>query len=364
MVKRRRHNEEFKREAVRLVTEEGYSSAEAARSLGIPPNLLRTWHRKYAPEENGDSTRNAADEEELRRLREENRRLRREREILTKRRPAVGGLKPLRGLCERKELRFAFIREHQGQWRLITYRLPPVSSLISRRLSLLVRGVAGFAERVLRLAESFARRPRAASRGPGGGTEIDSRRATQGFVWLAADAPGVAGSGTGGVREHGGQADEKERSSGHDGAEVSADDGFEPRASGGGKHVESGVSPGTTEPGVGQRHHVHPDARGLVVPGVRAGSVLAEGRGLVDVTSDDAGIGARRPADGAVASLSGRRIAAPFGSRQPVRQRRVPATAEETRHHLQHEQGRPPTSKGGRRLGRGSREIGTATTTR
>ncbi len=84
MVKRRRHSEEFKREAVGLVTDQGYSTAEAARSLGIHPNLLRTWRRKYAPEENGDSAMSEADQEELRRLREENRRLRMEREILKK----------------------------------------------------------------------------------------------------------------------------------------------------------------------------------------------------------------------------------------------------------------------------------------
>ena len=84
MSKRRRHSEAFKREAVGLVTEQGYSTVEAARSLGIHPNLLRTWRRKYASEENGDSAMSAGDQEELRRLREENRRLRMEREILKK----------------------------------------------------------------------------------------------------------------------------------------------------------------------------------------------------------------------------------------------------------------------------------------
>ncbi len=34
MSKKRRYTEEFKREAVKLVTEQGYSLTEAARSLG------------------------------------------------------------------------------------------------------------------------------------------------------------------------------------------------------------------------------------------------------------------------------------------------------------------------------------------
>jgi transposase len=37
---RKNHTEEFRREAVRLVTEEGYKIAEAARSLGINANML------------------------------------------------------------------------------------------------------------------------------------------------------------------------------------------------------------------------------------------------------------------------------------------------------------------------------------
>ncbi len=39
---RRTFTPEFKAEAVKLVTEQGYSVAEAARSLGIRENLLRS----------------------------------------------------------------------------------------------------------------------------------------------------------------------------------------------------------------------------------------------------------------------------------------------------------------------------------
>ena len=50
--KRRVYTPEFKAEAVKLVTEQGYSIAEAARSLGIHETLLRCW--KQAREAQGD----------------------------------------------------------------------------------------------------------------------------------------------------------------------------------------------------------------------------------------------------------------------------------------------------------------------
>lgn len=84
--KRRTYTKEFKIEAVKLVTEEGYRLAEAAENLGIHANLLSTWKRKYGTEQgtthNGDL--NGEERKELRRLREENRRLRMERDILKK----------------------------------------------------------------------------------------------------------------------------------------------------------------------------------------------------------------------------------------------------------------------------------------
>jgi transposase len=88
MAKERRcYTSEFKTEAVKLVTEQGYSVAEAARSLGIHDTLLRSW--KQALEAQGDQAfpgqgKLPAIEEELRRLRTENKRLRAERDILKK----------------------------------------------------------------------------------------------------------------------------------------------------------------------------------------------------------------------------------------------------------------------------------------
>jgi len=88
MAKRRRtYTREFKVEAVKLVTDKGYSVAEAARSLGIGETLLRSWKQALSSE--GDQAfpgkgHLPAVEEELRRLRAENQRLRMEREILKK----------------------------------------------------------------------------------------------------------------------------------------------------------------------------------------------------------------------------------------------------------------------------------------
>ena len=84
MTKRRRHSEDFKREAVKLVTDQGYSLADAARSLGLDASLLRSWRQKYAPEQEGAPAMTESEQEELGRLREENRRLRMERDILKK----------------------------------------------------------------------------------------------------------------------------------------------------------------------------------------------------------------------------------------------------------------------------------------
>ena len=85
--KRRKYTREFKIEAVGLVTKEGYSLAEAAESLGVSANSLRTWKKAFEQEGNnafpGNGKLSPADEE-VRRLLEENRRLRMERDILKK----------------------------------------------------------------------------------------------------------------------------------------------------------------------------------------------------------------------------------------------------------------------------------------
>ena len=82
----RRFSEEFKRDAVRLVVEEGYTFKAAAAAVGVGDQSLRAWHAKYAP-----PRQPCGEHATLEELRQENQRLRRElrraeleREILKK----------------------------------------------------------------------------------------------------------------------------------------------------------------------------------------------------------------------------------------------------------------------------------------
>src|SRR5947209_289420 len=91
---RRIYTPEFKVEAVKLVTEQGYSVAEAARSLGLNENHLRS--RKRARDATGARAfpgpgKPSPFEEENRRLRAENRRLVAGRGVLKKRRRSSPG---------------------------------------------------------------------------------------------------------------------------------------------------------------------------------------------------------------------------------------------------------------------------------
>ena len=84
---RKSYSAEFKQEAVRLVTEEGYKVSEAARSLDINANMLRRWVqdvRDGAESAFPGKGNLSPEQEELHRLREENKRLRMEKDILKK----------------------------------------------------------------------------------------------------------------------------------------------------------------------------------------------------------------------------------------------------------------------------------------
>lgn len=84
--KRQSYSAEFKRDAVRLVVEEGYSFKAACEAVGVCDATLRAWHAKLAPppEPCGE---NATVEElraELVRVRKQLKRAELEREILKK----------------------------------------------------------------------------------------------------------------------------------------------------------------------------------------------------------------------------------------------------------------------------------------
>jgi transposase-like protein len=55
MAKRKRYLEEFKQEAVKLVTERGLSCNQVAHDLGIYPDTLRYWLQKQASHSNTPS---------------------------------------------------------------------------------------------------------------------------------------------------------------------------------------------------------------------------------------------------------------------------------------------------------------------
>jgi transposase len=66
-----------------MVEDQGYTTTQAARELGINQNLLRTWRKKYGKA--AASSGLSEDEQvELERLRKEVGRLRMERDILKK----------------------------------------------------------------------------------------------------------------------------------------------------------------------------------------------------------------------------------------------------------------------------------------
>ena len=80
---RRRFDDDFKAQAVRLVLDEGKSVGAVARDLDLTETALRDWvQRARANRTRGRTGFTTAEREELTQLRKENRQLRLEREIL------------------------------------------------------------------------------------------------------------------------------------------------------------------------------------------------------------------------------------------------------------------------------------------
>jgi transposase len=82
-VSSKRYTDEFKIEAVRQVTERGFSAAEVARRLGITPHSLYAWLKKFGKP---DVVKRTEQDQsvEVRRLKAELRRVTEERDILKK----------------------------------------------------------------------------------------------------------------------------------------------------------------------------------------------------------------------------------------------------------------------------------------
>lgn len=82
----RRFSEDFKRDAVRLITEEHYSFKAAATAVGVSEKSMRDWHAKFAPPPSpcGEDATVEELRQENQRLRQQLRRAELEREILKK----------------------------------------------------------------------------------------------------------------------------------------------------------------------------------------------------------------------------------------------------------------------------------------
>ena len=83
----RKYDPEFKREAVRLIIEEGMGIREVERNLGITYGVLKGWVQKYRDHQDAAFIGRIdpqSPQAEIKRLRTENERLQRVRDILKK----------------------------------------------------------------------------------------------------------------------------------------------------------------------------------------------------------------------------------------------------------------------------------------
>jgi transposase len=105
---RRRYSDEFKADAVSLVTEQGYAVSEAARRLGVDRSLLDRWCCKHRQQDSGiPGWKEDGRDAEIKKLREEVRNLQIEKDILKE----GGGL-----LRQRVELRYQFIESEKATY--------------------------------------------------------------------------------------------------------------------------------------------------------------------------------------------------------------------------------------------------------
>jgi transposase len=85
-LKQRSYTDDFRRDVVRLITEEDYSIPAAARACGVSDQTVRNWYSRFAPvpEPAGDEATVEELRAEVRRLRQQLRRAELERTILEK----------------------------------------------------------------------------------------------------------------------------------------------------------------------------------------------------------------------------------------------------------------------------------------
>lgn len=80
-----RYEEEFKKDAVKQVVEKEYGIADTAQRLGVHPDSLRNWIKKYkTPEAEVQAKISEDASKEIKRLQKELKRVTEERDILKK----------------------------------------------------------------------------------------------------------------------------------------------------------------------------------------------------------------------------------------------------------------------------------------
>lgn len=86
MTKRKQYSKEFKLDAINLVLEQGYTRAEAAKSLEINLSQLGRWIKEFREDSDGQAFRGngklTPEQEEIRKLRAQVKQLELEKRIL------------------------------------------------------------------------------------------------------------------------------------------------------------------------------------------------------------------------------------------------------------------------------------------
>ncbi|MCK6879991.1 IS3 family transposase [Enterobacter bugandensis] len=107
-----RFTPEFKEEAVRQITERGYSVAEVSDRLGVSAHSLYKWLRAFKPDNSEQHARDLMEaKSEILKLRAQLKRTEEERDILKKGRAV---------LCKGARLKYRFINEHRTVWGVMT----------------------------------------------------------------------------------------------------------------------------------------------------------------------------------------------------------------------------------------------------
>ncbi|MGE6223036.1 IS3 family transposase [Aeromonas media] len=107
-----RFTPEFKEEAVRQITERGYSVAEVSDRLGVSAHSLYKWLRSIKPDNKEQHARDLLEaKSEILKLRAQLKRTEEDRDILKKGRAV---------LCKGARLKYRFINEHRSVWRVMT----------------------------------------------------------------------------------------------------------------------------------------------------------------------------------------------------------------------------------------------------